>query len=557
MARFPTLLFTVAVIAAAPRLEAAPPVRAPVVVTLVIDQLAAWIAEERFASLPPEGGFARLRKEGTSATLVYRHAVTDTAPGHATLYTGADPRDHGIFANEVIDRADGKKLSILRDAGTKVITADGPREAASSSLAPLLLPTLADALRAANPRATIVSLAIKERAALPGGGRAPTATLWFDVGLGRFITSSAVSTAFPTWAAPLSGADMMVAEKSRVWTPLDAAFVAAHAATPDAQPGEGDLDGIGTSFPHAMAAATNLPHAWRATPFADEKLIQLAIAAVEARDVAQPMLLAISLSANDYISHVFGPDSWEAWDELRRLDVALATFFAALDARLGAAGWSLLLSGDHGAAMLPEAASLARPWCKRATADRWQRPCGDAGRIIPNELAARLRKHSDLVAGVADPYIYLVPATAANAERRRAAIESLRAELLRQPGIATVVATRPAAARCPTGDSVEALVCRSIPAGGLGARSAAGELYVALRPGWFFDPEYVVGKGMSHGSPYLYDRAVPLVVRAPGRASAGRVVAAPQGPATFAVTAARLLGIEPPKGATGAASLAR
>ena len=71
------------------------------------------------------------------------------------------------------------------------------------------------------------------------------------------------------------------------------------------------------------------------------------------------------------------------------------------------------------------------------------------------------------------------------------------------------------------------------------------------------DCEYVIGKGTSHGSPYLYDRAVPIIVRAPGRAAAGRVVAAPQSPATFAVTAARLLGVTPPQGARGGASLAR
>lgn len=553
--------FTVAVATEPP--TAAAPARAPIVVTLVVDQLAAWIADERFPLLPREGGFARLRREGTAATMVYRHAVSDTAPGHATIYTGADPRDHGVFANEIIDRETRKKLSILRDAHTKVLTADGPRDLASSSLAALRLPTVADALRAARPAATIVSLAIKERASLPGGGRAPTATLWFDVGLGRFVTSSAVAQTFPAWAAPLSAADMMAAEKTRVWTPLDAAFVATHAATPDDQPGEGNLDGIGTIFPHAMAAATNLPHAWRATPFADDKLLQLALAAVDARDPAQPMLLALSLSANDYVGHVFGPDSWESWDELRRLDAALAAFFAALDARVGAQGWSLVLTGDHGAAILPEAAALARPWCKRATPDKWNRPCGDAGRIVPDQLADELRAaikpmypDLDLIAGVADPYIYFTPrATALAPEERAAFVALVTKKLLEHPGVAHVYATQNPPPRPPAanGDGVNLLAWRSLVPG----PSAAGELYVALKPGWFFDPEYVVGKGTSHGSPYLYDRAVPLVVRAPGRAAAGRVIAAPQEPSSFALTASRLLGIAPPKGARGGASLAR
>ncbi len=39
------------------------------------------------------------------------------------------------------------------------------------------------------------------------------------------------------------------------------------------------------------------------------------------------------MSANDYVSHVFGPDSWESWDELYRLDAALGRFFGASDFR--------------------------------------------------------------------------------------------------------------------------------------------------------------------------------------------------------------------------------
>src|SRR5947199_298361 len=71
-----------------------------VVVTLVVDQLAAWIAAQRWPLLPPEGGFARLRREGTYAKeMRYAHAATDTAPGHAALYTGNTPRGSGIFGN--------------------------------------------------------------------------------------------------------------------------------------------------------------------------------------------------------------------------------------------------------------------------------------------------------------------------------------------------------------------------------------------------------------------------------------------------------------------------
>jgi hypothetical protein len=118
------------------------------------------------------------------------------------------------------------------------------------------------------------------------------------------------------------------------------------------------------------------------------------------------------------------------------------------------------------------------------------------------------------------------------------------------PGVADVFDARHPPARCPAADTPTALVCRSQTA------AALGELYVLLQPGWFFDPNYVVGKGTSHGSPYLYDRTVPLLARAPGRVAAGRVVAGPVTPGTFVRTAATLLGIAPPSAAASAMDLA-
>ena len=520
---------------------AAAPARAPIVVTLVIDQLPASFADSRWPLLPASGGFARLRREGTRATIAYEHAVTDTAPGHATLMTGAPPRESGIYANEILDPATHKKISILRDPSTHVVAADGkPRDAPSSSLRLLRLPTIADGERAAHPHATIVSLSLKDRSALPGGGRAPTAVVWFDAGIGGFVTSTAFARAFPSWALKDAGPDAMRAQYARTWTPLDPPFVQAHATSPDAQPGEGDLDAIGVAFPHALGKSTNAPHAFRSTPFADEVLLALAVDAIDAAPATEPMLLALSLSANDYVGHVYGPDSWEAWDELLRLDGALARFFAALDERFGARGWSLVLAADHGVSRMPEVAHAG-------------------GRILPDELAARLRAVAartvgagDFIAGVADPYVYVTDAARSlDAGKRRALDDALVAELRREPGVAGVYRANPPPSSCAAGDTLDASVCRSLPTG------VPAELYVAVAPGWFFDPDIVVGKGTSHGSASALDRSVPFVVRAPGRVAAGAVERASVPASSFAVTAAHLLGIAPPPGARGGRDLAR
>ena len=116
------------------------------------------------------------------------------------------------------------------------------------------------------------------------------------------------------------------------------------------------------------------------------------------------------------------------------------------------------------------------------------------------------------------------------------------ASLLRHPEVNRVVNTSTLPETCPveSNDSIDALVCRSFVPG------RAGNLYVLVKRGSFFDPNVVVGKGTSHGSPYLFDRSVPLLVRAPGRVAAGRVLDAPISFRVFSRTLSTLLGIEPP-----------
>jgi hypothetical protein len=530
-------------------------------VTVVVDQLAGWIAAERWPGLPRDGGFARLIREGTWAKkLRYAHAVTDTAPGHSALYTALAPHDSGIFANEVLD-ATGKRGSVLRDPRTHLVTDEGEQDSPGASLAALHVDTLADRLHRAKPDAVIVSLSLKDRGALFGAGREPRAAIWFDPGLNRFVTSTAIAQALPAWARITVGAAAVARYESQTWDLLDSAWVTGHARTPDAQPGEGDVDGLGIVFPHVLAASRSPGKAFRTSPFADEALFDLALAAIDGEGVKEhDALIALSLSANDYIGHVFGPDSWEAWDELYRLDRALGRFLEQLDARFGKEGYAVLLTADHGVTTMPEAALVpgVRRWCANSTADPWERACGPVGRIFPDALAEELRREStralgdgDWIASVVDPYVYLTAAARGLDPRRRGVLDEAIFRTLRaHPEVDGVTPTRTLPTVCPpeTDESIAALVCRSIAPGG-------GDYYVVASRGSFFDPGVVSGKGTSHGSPYAFDRTVPLLVRAPGKIRPGAILEDAVGFETFARTAATLLGVEGPGNALSGADL--
>jgi len=520
--------------------------RPPVLVTVVIDQLPAWVVAEKIDQLPAAGGFARLRREGLWAReMRYAHAITHTGPGHAALYTGQPPRESGITIDTVF-LPDGEEVSSYRSDEVHPVTPDGVAPGPGISPARLQSTGLADWLRAEEPRAMIVSLSLKDRGAVLPAGRAADVALWFDPAAGSFVTSTAYAERFPDWAIAIGDRRAMTAAQSQTWRPLDPRWIAAHAATPDAQPGEASDEGLGISFPHRARSA----RAFRATPFADAALFALARAAIDRAPPDAPVLLALSLSANDYVGHAFGPDSWESWDELARLDAQLAAFMAHLDRRFGRDGWALMLAADHGVAPMPEMiGTTRRPWCRSRAPDHWQRACrGPCARLLRQPLTRRLEKSASAlfgsgpwIAGIIEPYLILTEAARSlPAEPRGRLVAALIREIEAEPAVARAVDVRELSGRPPGADdeSMGALLYRSVfPAG-------PGDIYILTRPCSFFDPDTSEpGRGANHGTPYLYDRAVALFVRAPGRVAAGAVIPQPLPFTAFSRTAAALLDI--------------
>ena len=493
-------------------------------VTLVYDQLASWVLQRHRDRLDPQGALRRTMARGTYLHRVaYDYAGTYTAPGHAAIYTGAAPWQSGIPSNRVWDRARRFRASAMDDGVHPLLG----RPSVFASPARLTAESVADVLeRESGGSALTVSLAMKDRSAVLPGGQHPDACLWLDPRAGGFTTSTYYASELPPWVRAWQ-AEHTLASTMHVWEPEDPDALAS--LGPDGATGEGAY-GWGATFPHDPAAPASIgePDAYLSTPASTAHLLAFAREAVRALGVgadAQPDLLAISIATTDYIGHAFGPESWEYVDGLVRVDREAGALLEELEREHGEL--AVLITADHGVAPLVERARERG----HAGAVRW---------TSEHELEL-LRSHLDAtlgpgtwVDGWVQPYVYLTDGP--GRERARAAA---LAWLAARPGIDRAVDTRQAEALRASTHPIDALIGRSLPS------PPPGEIYVVPSEWSVAEEELESESGTSHGSPWLYDREVPVLFSGPGVAHT-EVDEDGISQARIATTIARLLGVAAP-----------
>jgi len=158
------------------------------VVLLVVDQMRADYLD-RFAG-DWTGGLKRLVREGAwFRRAAYPYFATWTCTGHATIATGAYPSVHGIVLNEWWDRDRQQWTWCVDDDRASTIGYVKAAEDGRSSRY-LLAPTLADELRA-HRAGRVVTLSLKDDAAVMLAGRGADAATWISSTLDDVVTSTA------------------------------------------------------------------------------------------------------------------------------------------------------------------------------------------------------------------------------------------------------------------------------------------------------------------------------------------------------------------------------
>ena len=323
------------------------PARPTLVVFLTIDQLRG----DYFTRFGHQftGGLNRLDRAAAHFTNAFHdHAITETAPGHASTMSGRFPVHTGIAANS----------AGVNDPAYPLIDLPDPRLGASP--ARFRGTTLLDWMRSADRNTRFLSVSRKDRAAILPIGRAKGDVYWYAPS-GTFTQSTYYGTRLPSWVREFNEAGHAAGYAGWTWTPLleDAAY-------PEPDSVSAESDGQGFVFPHQLSddpnqAVRSLP----AFPVMDEFTLRFALAGVRKLGLGdnprRTDLLNISLSTTDAVGHQFGPDSKELHDQMLRVDRYLGVFLDSLFAIRDSSRVIIALTGDHGMSPYPNGRSTVTP----------------------------------------------------------------------------------------------------------------------------------------------------------------------------------------------------
>jgi predicted AlkP superfamily pyrophosphatase or phosphodiesterase len=333
--------------------------KSKLVIGIVIDQMR-YDYLTRFADKYGEDGFKRILKGGFSLENAhYNFIPTYTAVGHASIFTGATPSNHGIISNNWYDKYLKKTIYCVDDANYKTIGNDG--DGGKKSPYRMLTTTITDQLHLAqNMKGKTIGIAIKDRSAILPAGHTANAAYWFDGGKqGTWISSSFYMDELPEWVHAFNTSGKADAYLNKPWETLyDIATYTESIA--DDNNFEALFKGEEKPvFPHKipeLRSKNNNYSILKAIPAGNSITADFAKAAIIGENLGKSEatdFLTVSFSSTDYVGHQYGVASKETQDTYLRLDKDLASFFRFLDTEVGKGNYTLFLTADHAAVQTP------------------------------------------------------------------------------------------------------------------------------------------------------------------------------------------------------------
>lgn len=321
--------------------------RPTLVVFVTIDQMRA----DYYARFKPQltGGLKRLYAGGAYFKNGFQdHAITETAPGHASVLSGRFPVHTGITANaKGVGTASAPLVGGATELGASPFRFKGT--------------TLTDWMRAADPSTRFLSVSRKDRGAILPIGHAKGGVYWWSGSAGIFTTSTYYADTLPSWVQSFNARKGYAAYAGKTW---DLLLPAGNYEEPDTVWEEsGGADFV---FPHPFPSdLAAVAKGFGNYPMMDSLTLAFALQGLQEKQLGanarRTDLLAISLSTTDAVGHKYGPDSREIHDQILRLDRYLGAFLDSLFTLRDQRRIVIALSGDHGVTPYPEVHSGRYP----------------------------------------------------------------------------------------------------------------------------------------------------------------------------------------------------
>ncbi|MFZ9595391.1 MAG: alkaline phosphatase family protein [Bdellovibrionia bacterium] len=446
------------------------------------------------------GGFQYLMTQGA----YYPFAQYDifqcmTGPGHATILTGSYPYQSGISLNDWFDSKSQKKIYCVEDSKTQLVSSQ-PEEKPQSGMSPrhLIGSTFGDELKSVHTSSRVISLALKDRAAILMGGHSADLALWLNDKTQQWVSSTYYlsNKPLPAWVTALNQKTGALFQN-----PFDSSLSPSPAAA-TLVPQEGSQQAASGSMSPSLSAEDALLEKSKKELLATEQAAEAAIQAYGLGQGETTDVLAVSFSSHDYLGHALGPNQPQMEEITVTEDRIVSRLLNFLNTQIpgGLNEVVITLTADHGAPPHPMWAQAHKI---------------PAGRFSEKELGDRLSEHLETrfgklegekaIAFVKDFNFYFNPNWIQGKKLNLTEVETEgKAFLEKKPEAAFVVTTSDYINRkLPPG-----ILERQILHGYYKGRN--GDLIFIPKP--FFMPGPNQDANITHLTGYSYDRSVPLIL---------------------------------------------
>ncbi|WP_282017393.1 alkaline phosphatase PafA [Salegentibacter mishustinae] len=328
------------------------------VVGIVVDQMR-YDYLTRFWDRFGEDGFKKLVNEGYNfKNNHFNYVPTYTGPGHASVYTGTSPMNHGIIGNGWYDKFIHESVYCAGDDSVEPVGTED--DAGKMSPHRMKTTTVSDENRLhTQMRGKTIGVSIKDRGSILPAGHTANAAYWFHGDdEGKWITSSYYMEQLPQWVKDFNDSDKVEAYL-KPWNTLYDIETYKESGS-DKNNFEGGFRGKeDATFPYDLAELSKENGGFdiiENSAYGNDITLEFALAAIEAEDLGQDVdtdFLTLSFSSTDKIGHNFGVNSKEIQDTYLRLDKNIAQLLEELNEKVGEGNYTIFLTADHGGGDVP------------------------------------------------------------------------------------------------------------------------------------------------------------------------------------------------------------